>query len=236
MSAALHLPAPLYEQSKNIPIYVHLWEQGDAITKANATGQFGHIYCFGTGTSADKDPLFKERLELGQRVNFVYSTLYSSEENPPAGVAQEWYRIIESNKFSSIYSANSIPIKMRSFGKSVSSADNVALCETEHRRWVLAELLLGFKPLTKTELAEIKKAVAKDIQDYNKEHSVTNGTKDNSPSWKTAWDSRKTTFRHVDIVSFDDLIDEKEQEKDVALMVNVPFILGENKTILKPID
>lgn len=236
MSAALHLPAPLYDHSKNIPIYVHLWEQGDAITKANATGQFGHIYCFGTGTSADKDPLFKERLELGQRVNFVYSTLYSSEGNPPAGVAQEWYRIIESNKFSSIYSANSIPIKMRSFGKSVSSADNVALCETEHRRWVLAELLLGFKPLTKTELAEIKKAVAKDIQDYNKEHGVTDGTKDNSPSWKTAWDSRKTTFRHVDIVSFDDLIDEKEQEKDVALMVNIPFILGENKTILKPID
>lgn len=232
MSAALHLPTPLYDRSKNIPIYVHLWEQGDAITKANATGQFGHIYCFGTGTSADKDPLFKERLELGQRVNFVYAYLYSNEGEKPTGVQEEWYNIVESNKFSSIYNANSIPIKRRSFGENFSSVDSAVLCETEHRRWVLAELLLGFKPLTKKENAEINNAVAKDIQEYNQTHGVSNGTKDNSSTWKTAWDSRKTTFRHVDIVSFDELIDEKEQEKDVALILNIPFILGEINTVL----
>lgn len=226
MSAALHLPSPIYDRSKNIPIYVHLWEQGDAITKANATGQFGHIYCFGTGTSADKDPLFKKRLELGQRVNFVYAYLYSKEGDKPSSIETEWYNIVESSKFSSIYNANSIPIKRRSFGDDFSAVDSALLCETEHRRWALAELLLGFKPLTKTELAEIKKAVAKDILDYNKAHGNSDGTKDNSPSWKSAWDSRNTTFRHVDIVSFDDLIDEKEQEKDMAFMLNIPFILG----------
>lgn len=233
MSAALHLPAPLYDKSKSIPIYVHLWKQGDAITKANATGQFGHIYCFGTGTSADKDPLFKERLELGQRVNFVYAFLYSKEGEKPTSVEEEWYNIVESNKFSSIYNANSIPIKRRSFGDTFSSVDSAVLCETEHRRWVLAELLLGFKPLTKKELAEIKKEVAQDIQEYNQTHGVSNGTKDNSSTWKAAWDCRKTTFRHVDIVPFDELIDKIEQEKDMALMMNVPYIVCETDTLIE---
>lgn len=231
MSAALHLPASLYDRSKNIPIYVHLWEQGDAINKANATGQFGHIYCFGTGTSADKDPLFRKRLERGKRVNYVYNTLYNSDVRSLSDIDFEWYMSMESNKFSSIYNANSIPMKMRSFPSNFSSADNVALCETEHRRWMLAELLLGFKPFTKKELIELKEAVEKDIQDYNQMHGVSNGTKDDSASWKNVWNSRKTTFKHVDIVSFDDLIDKKEQEKDIALIVNIPFIIGISNTV-----
>lgn len=234
MSAALHLPSPIYDRSKNIPIYVHLWEQGDAITKANATGQFGHIYCFGTGTSADKDPLFKKRLERGQRVNYVYCELYSGDGGKCGSIVEEWYKTSESSKFSSIYSANSIPIKCRSFGKNIAFADSVSLCETEHRRWVLAELLLGFRPFTGKELSDLKVAVAKDIMDYNQAHGTNSATKENSPSWKAAWGARRQTFRHVDIVSFDDLMDRKEQEKDLAFMVNIPFILGEKDAVEKP--
>lgn len=234
MSAALHLPATIYDWSQNIPIYVHLWEQGDAITKAYDTKQFGHIYCFGTGTSADKDPLFKKRLERGQRVNFVYNSLYCSDGRKLGSVVDEWYKTSESSKFSSIYNANSIPIKRHSFGEDISSVDSVSLCKTEHRRWVLAELLLGFKPFKQIELTKIKEAVSKDIQDYNLSHHALNATKDYSPTWKAAWNSRRIDFRHVDIVSFDNLIDKTEQEKDVALMVNIPFILGKTNSVLKP--
>lgn len=231
MSAALHLPSPIYDQTKKIPIYVHLWDQGDAITKANATGQFGHIYCFGTGTSADKDPLFKKRLQRGQRVNFVYSSLYPVEGQPLGSIAEEWYKISESSKISSIYSANSILIKKHSFGEDLSSANSVALCETEHRRWVLAELLLGFRPFTNKEIIEIKNAVTKDIQEYNNTHNSSNATKDDSPAWKAAWKRRKIDFRHIDIVSFDDLIDKIEQAKDSAIMMNIPFIIGESNIV-----
>lgn len=232
MSAALHLPSPLYDRAKNIPIYVHLWEQGDAITKANATGQFGHIYCFGTGTSADKDPLFKKRLERGQRVNYVYRALYPAEGMPLGSIAEEWYTTSESDKFSSIYSANSIPIKKHSFGEDISSAGSVALCETEHRRWVLAELLLGFRPFTKKKLAEMKDEVAMDIKKYNDVNNTSDATKDDSPTWKAAWKRRKIDFYHVDIVSFDDLIDKNEQDKDVKIMRNIPFILKETNIIV----
>lgn len=231
MSAALHLPASIYDRTKNIPIYVHLWEQGDAITKANATGQFGHIYCFGTGTSADKDPLFEERLERGQRVNYVYCVLYSGEGEKVGSITEEWYKTIESSKFSSIYSANSIPVKMRSFGKDFSAVNSVSLCETEHRRWVLAELLLGFKPFTQKELVNLRAVVAQEIQEYNHTHDSANATKDVSQAWKAAWGCRKKDFRHVDIVSFDELIDRNEQEKDIALMKNVPFVVGESDII-----
>ena len=232
MSAALHLPSPIYDRSKNIPIYVHLWEQGDAITKANATGQFGHIYCFGTGTSADKDPLFKKRLERGQRVNYVYATLYPVEGQPLGSIVEEWYKTSESSKFSSIYSANSIPIKKHSFGEDFSCVNSISLCETEHRRWVLAELLLGFRPFTKKKLTEIKDAVTRDIQEYNNIHNTSDATKDDSPTWKAAWKRRKIDFHHVDIVSFDDLIDKNEQDKDVKIMRNIPFILKETNIIV----
>ena len=235
MSAALHLPAGVYDGEKNIPIYVHLWEQGDAITKANATGQFGNIYCFGTGTSADKDPLFKKRLKRGQRVNFVYNSLYAKSEQSSrpsqSEIENEWYKNIESNKFSSIYCANSIPVKIRSFGDSIYSARNMQLCETEHRRWVLTELLLGFKPYTQNYITELRESVANDIQKYNQEHDGKSGTKENSPAWNKAWGERKITFQHVDIVAFSDLIDKREQEKDIALMVNIPFILSETNKI-----
>lgn len=234
MSAALHLPSILYDKSRNIPIYVHLCEHGDAINKAYETGQFGHIYCFGTGTSADNDPLFHKRLERGQRVNYVYSCLYSDEKDKPNCITDEWYKIIEANKLSSIYSANSIPIKVRSFGSVILSSENAALCKVEHRRWVLSELLLGFVPFTIEEIKELKDAVAKDIDEYNQIHETNDGTKDNSQSWKKAWGERKKTFRHVDIVAFDDLIDEEEKEKDVALMMNIPFILGDTEVVLKP--
>lgn len=220
MSAALHLPSAIYDKSKNIPIYVHLWEQGDAITKANGTGQFGNIYCFGTGTTADKDPLFENRLKHGQRVNFIYSYKNGSDkafgntkEETEELIEKKWYAIPEANKFSSIYSANSIPIKKRSFGEDLSSTNNDSLNETEHRRWVIAELLLGYKPFTKKELCELKSA------------------KKNSPAWKAAWNRRNEDFHHVDIDAYANLIDEDERNKDSELMKNIPFITGDSDQI-----
>ena len=234
MSAALHLPAGVYAMERSIPIYVHLWEQGDAITKANATGQFGHIYCFGTGTSADKDPLFKNRLEHGQRVNYVYSYLRKYETGKmPLNMEDEWYSIMESKKFASIYCANSIGIKFHSFGNVLAPENRGLLCETEHRRWVMAELLLGFKSFTMKQVNAYKEQIANEVEEYNNTHK-TNEDKSVSETWKTVWEERHLSFRHIDIVSFEDLIDTNEQDKDIDIMVNIPYILKETDTIVVP--
>lgn len=233
MSAALHLPALLYDQSKNIPIYVHLWEQGDAITKANATGQFGHIYCFGTGTSADKDPLFKKRLERGQRVNYVYCTM--NENNPQFDKnrsVQLWYANKESDKFSSIYCANSLKIKQNSFGDDL-SAIGTSLYEVEHRRWVLSVLLLGQKAYPAKKRTALKSVILNErnrFPDKGKREILENGERV-SPQWEELRNLSKSVFLHIDIDSYEGLVDEEEKDKDAMLMLNSAFILGKSKII-----
>lgn len=233
MSAALHLPALLYEQSKNIPIYVHLWEQGDAITKANATGQFGHIYCFGTGTSADKDPLFKKRLERGQRVNYVYRTM--KEDNPQFDMnkaVQLWYENKESDKFSSIYCANSLKIKQNSFGDDLSTI-GTPLYEVEHRRWTLSVLLLGQKAYPAKERAALKSVILNErnrFPDKGKRVILENGERV-SPQWEELRRVSKSAFLHIDIDSYEGLVDEEEKDKDAMLMLNSAFILGRSMII-----
>lgn len=236
MSAALHLPAAVYDKPKNIPIYVHLWERGDAITKANATGQFGHIYCFGTGTSADKDPLFKKRLERGQRVNYVYNTM--DEDKPQFDdnrSVQLWYKNKESDKFSSIYCANSLRIKQNSFGADLSTI-GTPLFEVEHRRWVLSVLLLGQKAYPAKKRAELKSIVLNErnrFPDKGKREILKNGERV-SPKWKGLRDAAKSVFFHIDIDSYEELVDKEEKDKDALLMLNSAFILGKTDTVMKP--
>ena len=233
MSAALHLPSPIYERPRNIPIYVHLWEQGDAITKANATGQFGHIYCFGTGTSADKDPLFRKRLTRGQRVNYVYGTM---NEQSPVFIHEEslriWYNNKESDKFSSIYCANSLQIKQHSFGMDLSDI-GLPLFEVEHRRWVISVLLLGQKAYAQKEREELKAIVRNErnlYPDKGKRDILETGERV-PPKWEELRAIAKSDFIHVDIDSYDGLVDQEEKDRDAVLMVNSPFILGETDII-----
>lgn len=235
MSAALHLPAGVYVMERNIPIYVHLWEQGDAITKANATGQFGHIYCFGTGTSADKDPLFKKRLSRGQRVNFVYSTM--DDENPtysPEKSLKMWYNCKESDKFSSIYCSNSLIIKQHSFGEDLANIGE-SIYEVEHRRWVLSVLLLGQKAYPFIEREKLKDIVREERDRYpdkDKTCVLENGEVV-SPKWEELRSLAKSEFRHIDIDSYEGLVDQEEKDKDGVLMVNWAFILEKTDRVIQ---
>ena len=226
MSAALHLPAPLYEQSKNIPIYVHLWEQGDAITKANATGQFGNIYCF--GTSADKDPLFKKRLARGQRVNYVYMTM--DEDNPTythEKALKMWYNCKESDKFSSIYCANSLIINQNSVGEDLATVGE-SLYEVEHRRWVLSVLLLGQRAYPIIEREKLKEIICEERNRYpdKAKRCVLENGEVVSPKWEDLRGLAKSEFRHIDIDSYEGLVDQEEKDKDEVLMINSAFIFG----------
>ena len=145
-SAALHLPKDLYRAG--IPIAVYLKEHPELMEKAISTGQFGNIRCFGEACPGS-DPLFARRSLRGKRVNYLYNLEYG---NPPAANADDaWAGISHAHKFSSIASANSIPLKLRAFGLEATresidslSADILeSLSEVEHRRWMLSVLLMG---------------------------------------------------------------------------------------------
>ena len=251
MSAALHLPSPIYDRVKNIPIYVHLWEQGDAITKAEETRQFGHIYCFGTGSSADRDPLFRKRLECGKRVNYVYEVEYGSPRAPREYSSEEsdkrWYGKKESDKFSSIYCANSVPINKHSFGDDLSSVGE-ALYEVEHRRWLLSALLLGKKAYPSNVREDLKQIVLRErnrYPDLKKSKKLENGDRV-SPTWVdlnrvSKGDAPENgrpmppggeRFHHIDIDPYDALVDQEEWDKDRVLMINSRFIEGQTDVVV----
>lgn len=231
-SSGLHLPPELYDKSRKIPIYVHLWEQGNVLNKANETGQFGHIYCFGTGTVADKDPLFEQRLDIGKRVNYVYTKLFSSEETSLL-IDEAWYSNSEANKFSSIYSGYSIPVKMRSLGDNF-SADLAEACALEHRRWILSELLLGFRAFTVEEREKYKMAVVHELQDkQNLGEGGPDTKKEKTAAWRELKVLKDSQFKHIDIDSYSGLIDDAERYKDKAILVNIPFIINKTEEIVR---
>lgn len=230
-SAALHLPSCVYELERRIPIYVHLWEQGDVITKARKTGQFGNIYCFGTGTSADDDPLFTERLQRGQRVNFVYSILFGNKNRELGEMERRWYSLIEANKFSSIYCANSIDIKKRSFPDDLYSG-TTELCEVEHRRWMMSVLLLGYKAYPTDERRCYIDTIRKEMEMLQIDGAQGKVSKSQSKTWQELNRKKADRFLHIDIDDFDNLVDQEEKDKDKELVLRFPFILDGDTSCL----
>ena len=99
------------------------------------------------------------RRDMGMAVNAVYQytsregTLPSSIEWEEAG--KYWLELSQANRLSSMYSADSIGIKMRSIGLQeedwdilygMDAASIRQLSEVEHNRWTVAALLSGMRP------------------------------------------------------------------------------------------
>lgn len=226
LSLAFHLPDPLYKRSA---IYVNATGQDGILGLAEKTRRFGNVFGFGAGTASDPDPLLTRRVEMGQRVNYVYARLYESV--PPTDHPERlWYLRKEADKFSSIHNANSIDIKVRSLPLSDSygpdGVDPAAMaipCRMEHLRWMMAELLMGFRPYPAADRAGYLARV--------REESPTD--KRHSPTWKMLKERRMQTFEHIDIAPLEELIDEEEKNKDIDLFINIPFILGQRDSILR---
>lgn len=204
LTAALHLPKSIY--SAGIPVAVYQSEHGELMEKAKDTGMFGKIICFGEATQSN-DALMLHRSLCGKRINYLYDRLYG---NPPAATADEaWYSISFAHQLSSIASANSIPVKLRSFGleptrESVESMDQKtldALSEVEHRRWMASVLLMGYSAATKAERAD-----------------------------RSRFKELKTKFFiHLDIAPFDEL--GTEAQKDLLIIKNIPYIINGDEIV-----
>lgn len=233
LSSAIHLPRNVYKA--NTPIYIHQTSCSDMLEFASSTRQFGNLFNFGAGTASDKDPLMTSRSVFGQRVNYVYSRLYGGSVDDPETL---WYSLKEADKLSSIYNANSIPIKIRS--KSILRPGTVLdmnsvfdLCRVEHARWMVTELLLGFKPYSIAERKRLIARVYEECSDANRDANNGVVTKDQSPTWKQICQEKKLNFTHIDIAPFNELIDEEEKLKDINMLVNIPYILGETSDIYR---
>lgn len=204
LTAALHLPKALY--TAGIPIAVYQKGHGELMEKAVSTGMFGIIRCYGESGPAN-DALFLRRSLRGKRVNYLYDLEYG---NPPAANEDEaWATLSFAHKLSSIASANSIPIKLRSFSleatrscmDALDDGQLEALSEVEHRRWMTSVLLMGYSA-----------APAADRADRSRFKELKN-----------------KQFIHLDIAPYDELA--REAEKDRLIVMNIPYIMNEEEIV-----
>jgi len=216
---ALHLPSVIY--SSGCPIFVYQQEYGDVLSLAKQTEQFGNIHTFGMASNIQDDPLFISRSKIGQRVNFIYNQAYGDKngikyDDPESA----WYSIPEAHKYSSIYCANAMYMRGRSFGieetldiEKLTAVQRQSLYEVEHRRWMMSALLLGYSPVPTAERKEWKE----------RRMSGDSGT---AKAAKEEYKLLKSKhFIHLDITPFEDLIP-SEQEKDKLLIDKLPYIMG----------
>lgn len=129
-----------------------------------------------------------------------------------------WDNTPMSKRWSNIFSAASIPTKLRCIGIEWDNnttcrladftEDEISLlAEMEHNRWNIEELLLGYRPVSKTEDEEI----------------------DKDKSRKKYWEKR---FVHYDIRPYEQLKEDAEGRKaskyDEVRVTSLPLILNFN--------
>ena len=97
--------------------------------------------------------------------NYIYDFYFANGETLPASIPSveellnKWKPVSTSNKWSNLYLADSIEFKLRSIGLDFKSAEQAVLTEeqiekmayTEHCRWNMEKLLLGYRPLRDNE-------------------------------------------------------------------------------------
>ena len=139
---ALHLPRIVYQKASGIAVWIDNSEE--LLRCAAKTNMYGQIKILGT-VGDITDPLYRNRITMGQRVNHLYYTAYVDRHS--TDLDREWYGLSETDKYSSIYCANATPLRMRCYD----TKDLEGLCESEHRRWNVSQLLMGYIPGEQTD-------------------------------------------------------------------------------------
>ncbi len=193
LAAAIRLPKSVHKAG--IPIAVYMNGNPDLLYKAEESGMYGNLRCFGEATPGN-DALLLERSLHGKRVNRVYDKEYG---NPPAANADDaWASLSFAHKLSSIASANSIPLKIRTFhlDQGISDATLAALSEVEHRRWMITALLLGYSAAPTSERSD--RSRFKELKEKE--------------------------FIHLDIAPWEEL--GTEADKDTLIVKDIPYIIN----------
>ena len=175
ISSLLQMPKEIEENG--ITTFIRL---SDSHMTGFLTGR-PDIYPFGM-----KETCHDVRLPLltaAKMINYVYNCCYEDNYEKPNDSTEVfyplsidwtkaeslWRKLGNAKKWSNIYNAMTLQAKMRSLGHSDSdwdaffsmSAKEIAvIAETEHNRWNVEELLLGFRPADEKQREEIEQDIS----------------------------------------------------------------------------
>ncbi len=190
VAGAMYMPDDVYDNAHRILVFQR---HNTAIIKTaqnsykNDQNPYKKLTPFGCKTEM-YGAVFGDFTELGKRVNYVYEVQYATKtfdhlpenEAEMAFMNEKWRNLVVAKKWSSIYNANSVYTKLRSIGfdesllaGDMNSADDTPIhyiAKTEHHRWNIEKLLMGFRPMTATEQRGNKQKIGfahKDICSYD---------------------------------------------------------------------
>lgn len=169
IASALYLPDEFYAKRKesgcdDVTILVYQPVSGERIVTASMkTYRYKNVYPFGQHDRS-YDPSYRARLLAAKKINYLYDKCFDYKGMPDRSRYSEldslWRGKCFLDRASSMYSANTIYMKLRSVGLTVdSTAEDVKsfvemLSQVEHNRWDVERLILGISDLTDAQQAQ----------------------------------------------------------------------------------
>ena len=160
LQAAMNLPNIVYE--KLIPVLVNQRQSDSMIQALKVGARYAHLWPIGI-LSEDLEDQLTTLIHYGKRINYIYNYYYTNGSSPESidesVASDQWEDVRISKRWSNIYSAASIWTKLRS----LMGSDTIEprkpqieehieiLAQMEHNRWVVEELLLGYRPVNQQE-------------------------------------------------------------------------------------
>ena len=167
IASALYLPEAFYAKKKesgcdDVTILVYQPVSGERIYTACAkTYRYSNVYPFGQ-YDRSYDPSYRARLLAAKKINYLYKVCKNYKKMPDTYTELDelWRDKTFLDRASSMYSANSIYMKLRSVGLTPESTKEELkpyvemLSEVEHNRWDVERLILGVSEPTKEQREE----------------------------------------------------------------------------------
>lgn len=218
VEAVLCLPDVVNEEK--IPVFLYQ-PGGDCMVRAvTGTPLYANIYPFGMKMDG-LDLQYQERLIRAMRISYLYSL--ENQGLPYKGMPSDaaligpWFEMQYAFQQSNMHAANSIPFKLRSISnsnhRSLTDEEVELLAETEHNRWNMERLLVGFRSYTYADRQRFIDILGPDGKDEDK------------VALKALLDgAKKKRFKHKDIAPYDEL-PERTKSYDKAIVRNIIDVL-----------
>lgn len=218
VATAFCLPQAVYDNK--IPVFVYQPGGGNVVHSARSTNIYSNLFPFGMKSDC-YDHQFIKRHEYARRIQYLYHIADQGIEletiPEDETLHRQWFSAQYAFQQSNLYAANSIQIKLRSIGNAetlrpLEKKEIELLSETEHNRWNIERLLLGFQPYTYKERARIKQELTRPASEQNKEFI------------KKIKDKKKEQFKHKDIAPYSELL-QSSIEYDRAIVKNILYVI-----------
>lgn len=217
VAASLYMPSDVFDN--NIPVFVYQPGGDQVLQTARETTIYKNIFPFGMKADC-YDRQYFDRLKKARRIKYLYSLVDQNQHFVSMPSDQEltglWFGLQYAFQQSNLYSANTIPFKLRSItydGKRSLTPDEIELLsETEHNRWNVERLLLGFRPYPYAERMKfIDVLTGEDVEAKKACKKILDTAK-------------KERFKHKDIAPYDELLS-SSKDYDKGIVKYLPDVM-----------